>query len=61
MVEYKRHKIDIKYRGRTYTRLADLAHAAGIPAEKVTQRWADGIRDISKLVYKGDLPITYMI
>lgn len=55
---YNVQRINIEYRGHTYTRLADLAHAANIPTNKVNRRWHDGIRRLDQLLYDGNLPTT---
>lgn len=59
MVEYDRHIIDVDYHGKHYTHITSLAKAAGISAQKINQRWSDGIRDVNKLVYRGELPIEF--
>lgn len=52
---YTRHKINITYKGKTYTRLGDLAKAAGLPASKLQSRWQRGIRNPHELLLKDKI------
>lgn len=48
-------KVRIKYKGKTYYRLADLAHDYNIDSSLVSSRWHNGHRKPEELVKKGKL------
>lgn len=52
---YRQHRLNLTFKGKTYHRIEDLAKAVGLPVSKVNHRWQNGIRSIDRLTFKGDL------